>query len=409
LTDLDGRDAPELPAAVPASSPLEVMVVALRLGLTSFGGPVAHLGYFRREYVERRRWLDAATFADLVAMCQVLPGPASSELGIAIGTLRAGYLGGLAAWLGFTLPSAVVLTLFALLSTNLDLATAGWVEGLKLAAVAVVAQAVYLMARTMTPDIARASLAVGATIAMLLAPTPVLQVVIIAAGAVLGWRFLVAPQAPSGSPFRALHDGQVGLGFLVALGFLLLLLPLAAAVTANRALAVTDAFVRTGALVFGGGHVVLPLLHAAVVTPGWIGNDRFLAGYSVAQAVPGPLFTFAAFLGASFLAPPDGVPGALLALGAIFLPAFLLVWGVLPFWDRLRRSSAFASAIRGTNAAVVGILLAALITPIGTGALHDPLDVVVAALALVVLVTGRAPPVAVVAIAAIAGQLLGLS
>jgi Chromate transport protein ChrA len=189
----------------------------------------------------------------------------------------------------------------------------------------------------------------------------------------------------------------------------LLLLPLAAAVTANRALAVTDAFVRTGALVFGGGHVVLPLLHAAVVTPGWIGNDRFLAGYSVAQAVPGPLFTFAAFLGASFLAPPDGVPGALLALGAIFLPAFLLVWGVLPFWDRLRRSSAFASAIRGTNAAVVGILLAALITPIGTGALHDPLDVVVAALALVVLVTGRAPPVAVVAVAAIAGQLLGLS
>ena len=406
MTDLEG---PDLPAAEETSSPLEVMAVALRLGLTSFGGPVAHLGYFRREYVERRRWLDAATFADLVAMCQVLPGPASSELGIAIGTLRAGYLGGLAAWLGFTLPSAIILTLFALLSTSLDLATAGWVEGLKLAAVAVVAQAVYLMARTMTPDIARAMLAVGATIAMLLAPTPVLQVVIIAAGAVLGWRFLVAPPAPSGSQFGARSDPRIGLGLLVALGLLLLVLPLAAALTANRALAVTDAFVRTGALVFGGGHVVLPLLHAAVVTPGWIGNDRFLAGYSVAQAVPGPLFTFAAFLGASFQAPPNGIAGALLALGAIFLPAFLLVWGVLPFWDRLRRSSAFASAIQGTNAAVVGILLAALITPIGSGALHDPLDVVVAALALVALVAGRAPPVAVVAVAALAGQLFGLT
>jgi chromate transporter len=406
LTDLEGRD---LPAPEDTSSLREVMVVALRLGLTSFGGPVAHLGYFRREYVERRRWLDASTYADLVAMCQVLPGPASSELGIAIGTLRAGYLGGLAAWLGFTLPSAVALTLFALLSTNLDLATAGWVEGLKLAAVAVVAQAVYLMARTMTPDVARAGLAVGAMVAMLLAPTPALQVVIIAAGAVLGWRFLVAPPAPSGSQFGARSDPRIGLGLLVALGLLLLVLPIAAALTANRALAVTDAFVRTGALVFGGGHVVLPLLHAAVVTPGWIGNDRFLAGYSVAQAVPGPLFTFAAFLGASFEASPNGIAGALLALGAIFLPAFLLVWGVLPFWDRLRRSSAFASAIQGTNAAVVGILLAALITPIGTGALHDPLDVVVAALALVALVGGRAPPVAVVAVAALAGQLFGLT
>ena len=406
MTDPEDRG---LPAPEETSSPLEVMGVALRLGLISFGGPVAHLGYFRREYVERRRWLDASTYADLVAMCQVLPGPASSELSIAIGTLRAGYLGGLAAWLGFTLPSAVVLTLFALLSTNVDLATAGWVEGLKLAAVAVVAQAVYLMARTMTPDVARAGLAVGAMVAMLLAPTPALQVVIIAAGAVLGWRFLVAPPAPSGSQFGARSDPRIGLGLLVALGLLLLVLPLAAALTANRALAVTDAFVRTGALVFGGGHVVLPLLHAAVVTPGWIGNDRFLAGYSVAQAVPGPLFTFAAFLGASFQAPPNGIAGALLALGAIFLPAFLLVWGVLPFWDRLRRSSAFASAIQGTNAAVVGILLAALITPIGTGALHDPLDVVVATLALVALVAGRAPPVAVVAVAALAGQLFGLT
>jgi chromate transporter len=238
LTDLEGRDPPDLPAAGEASSPLEVLVVALRLGLTSFGGPVAHLGYFRREYVDRRRWLDAATFADLVAMCQLLPGPASSELGIAIGTLRAGYLGGLAAWFGFTLPSAVVLTLFGLLSANLDLATAGWVEGLKLAAVAVVAQAVYLMARTMTADAARVLLAVAATIAMLLAPTSALQVVIILAGAVFGWRLLRAPQPVSGSQIRARYDARVGLGFLVALGVLLLLLPLAAAVTANRALAV---------------------------------------------------------------------------------------------------------------------------------------------------------------------------
>ncbi len=409
MSDLARRAAPQPPEARGAGSPLEVMVVALRLGLTSFGGPVAHLGYFRREYVERRRWLDGETFADLVGLCQVLPGPASSELGIAIGTLRAGYLGGLAAWLGFTLPSAAALTLFALLSSNVDLASAGWVEGLKLAAVAVVAQAVYLMARTMTPDLPRACLAAGAMIAMLVAPAPILQVVVIAAGAGLGWRFLAAPQAPPGGQLRTGSDARVGLVLLLALGLLLLLLPIAAGLTGDRGLAVTDAFVRTGALVFGGGHVVLPLLHAAVVTPGWIGDDRFLAGYSAAQAVPGPLFTFAAFLGASFQAPPNGIGGAVLALGAIFLPAFLLVWGVLPFWDRLRRSGAFASAVQGTNAAVVGILLAALITPIGTGALHDPLDVAVAGLALVALVAGRAPPLVVVVAAALVGQLVGLT
>ncbi len=386
----------------------EVLLVALRLGLTSFGGPVAHLGYFRREYVDRRRWLDERTFSDLLSLCQLLPGPASSELGIAIGTLRAGRLGGLAAWLGFTLPSAVALTLFALLSSSVNLATAGWVEGLKLAAVAVVAQAVLVMARTLAPDLIRGTIAGLAAIAMLLAPLPALQVLVILAGGALGWRLLGRDEPDDPGQAHVSFDPRFGVACLAAAAVLLVLLPLAHAVIADQALAVADAFYRAGALVFGGGHVVLPLLHSAVVTPGWIGDDRFLVGYGAAQAVPGPLFTFAAFLGASLQPGPSGVAGAVLALGSIFLPAFLLVWGVLPFWDRLRGSRAFAAAIRGVNAAVVGVLLAALVTPIGSGALHDPVEVAVAAAGLLALTLGRLPPIAVVAAAALAGQLLAL-
>lgn len=388
---------------------LEVLAVALKLGLTSFGGPIAHLGYFRREYVERRGWLDHETFADLVALCQFLPGPASSELGIAIGTRRAGYLGGLAAWVGFTLPSALALTAFALLTSGTNPGSAGWVEGLKLGAVAVVAQAVWSMARSLTPDLPRAAIAVAAGTAMLLAPTPILQAGVILAGGVLGWWFL------RGEPSRAadrtdlpLHR-RAGVAFLAAFVTLLLLLPLVHAFFPNQTLAVADAFYRAGGLVFGGGHVVLPLLHAAVVPPGWISDDRFLAGYGAAQAVPGPLFTFAAYLGASLGPEPNGIGGAVLALGAIFLPAFLLIWGALPFWDSLRRSPSFAGALRGTNAAVVGILAAALVTPIGTGALHSPVEVVVALAALLALLTGRVPPVVVVVAAALSGQALSLA
>jgi len=389
-------------------SAVEVLLVALRLGLTSFGGPVAHLGYFRREYVDRRQWLDQGTFADLTSLCQLLPGPASSELGIAIGTLRAGHLGGLAAWLGFTLPSAAALTVFALLSSSANLATAGWVEGLKLAAVAVVAQAVLVMARTLTPDRLRASIAGLAAIAMLLAPLPALQVIVILAGGAIGWRLLRGDQPASPGRAHDAFDPRFGAACLAIGALLLVLLPLAHAVLTDQGLAVADAFFRTGALVFGGGHVVLPLLHSAVVGPGWIGDDRFLVGYGAAQAVPGPLFTFAAFLGASLQIGPTGVAGAVLALGSIFLPAFLLVWGVLPFWDRLRGSRAFAAVIRGVNAAVVGVLLAALVTPIGSSALHDPFEVALAAVGLLALTVGRLPPISVVAAAALAAQLLAL-
>jgi chromate transporter len=403
------RSSASTDAAFPTGTAREVLGAAVRLGLASFGGPVAHLGYFRREYVERRRWLDQAEFADLVALCQLLPGPSSSELGIAIGTLRAGYLGGLAAWLGFTLPSAFALTAFALLSTNVDLATAGWVEGLKLAAVAIVAQAVFVMARTIIVDIRGLTLAVAAVVVMLLAPTSLLQVVVILGAGAIGWR-LFATHAAGREAIPRFHSRQaVGRLCLVVFVGLLIGLPIGRTIVADQALAVFDALYRSGSLVFGGGHVVLPLLHAATVTPGWIADDRFLAGYGAAQAVPGPLFTFAAFLGASFEQAPNGAAGAMLALVAIFLPAFLLVWGVLPFWDRLRQSGAFAAALRAANAAVVGILLAALISPIGTSALHSPIEAAIALLGLLALVFGRVPPILVVGVAALAGQLLNLT
>ena len=389
-------------------SALDVLGVALRLGLTSFGGPVAHIGYFRREYVERRRWVDATTYGDLLAFTQVLPGPASSQLGIAIGTLRAGYLGGVAAWLGFTLPSAIVMTAFALLTSNVDVASAGWVEGLKLAAVAVVAQAVYVMARTMTPDLSRVLIAGAAGLAVLLAPVPAVQVLVIVVGGALGWRFLGTGSAPSRTSIQATRGTRVGVGLLTVFVGLLALLPIVRRLFESQTLAVVDAFYRAGALVFGGGHVVLPLLHETVVTPGWISDDRFLAGYGATQAVPGPLFTFAGFLGASFRDAPNGVSGAVIALIAIFLPSFLLVWGALPFWDRLRGSVSFAAALRGTNAAVVGILLAALITPVATSALHDAVEVVVAGSGLAALLTGRVPPIVVVAASAAIGQVLAL-
>lgn len=389
-------------------SVLGVFLVATRLGLTSFGGPVAHLGYFRREYVDRRRWVDDATFGDLVALSQLLPGPASSQLGIAIGTLRAGYLGGLAAWVGFTLPSAIALVALAMLTTNLDAASAGWVEGLKLAAVAIVGQAVWVMARTLTPDAPRIAMAGGAAVVVLAAPIAAVQVLVILLGGLIGWRFLSGAVRPGLTPIKTTIDRRIGTILLGLFGALVVLLPVARRLVDSQLIAMTDAYYRAGALVFGGGHVVLPLLNEAVVTPGWVGEDRFLAGYAAAQAVPGPLFTFAGFLGASSSPWPNGVPGAALALVAIFLPSFLLVWGTLPFWDRLRTSSAFAAALRGTNAVVVGLLLAALITPVATSALHGPLEVALAGAGLAALLTGRVPPIAVVAALTALGQDFGL-
>jgi chromate transporter len=389
----------------PAGSAGEVLGAALRLGLTSFGGPIAHLGYFRREYVERRRWVDEATYADLVALCQLLPGPASSQLGILIGTRRAGIPGGIAAWLGFTLPSAIALILFGLVARSVDLAAAGWVDGLKIAAVAIVAQAVYLMARTLTPDAPRRLLAALATVVALGWPTPFTQIAIIAGGAIVGRLLFSAPTATPSRPEPSPVSRRVGVVCLTTFFALLVALPfLRAVVGGGQALDLFDAFYRTGALVFGGGHVVLPLLHTAVVDPGWVSNDQFLAGYGAAQAVPGPLFTFAAYLGTVATIPPNGLAGATIALGAIFLPSFLLVFGAVPFWDRLRGSTGFRSALTGTNAAVVGILLAALYSPIWTSAIAAPIDVVVAAGALALLLTRRVPPLVVVALCAVAGQ-----
>ncbi len=386
------------------SAALEVLVVATRLGLTSFGGPVAHLGYFRSEYVVRRRWLDEQTYADVVALCQFLPGPASSQVGITIGIFRAGLLGGLAAWLGFTLPSATALVLFALGIRGLDLSAAGWLLGLKIAAVAVVAQAVWGMARTLCPDRERASIAIVAALIVTAWPTAWGQVLVIVVAGLVGLRLLPG-SGDAGAPHATVPFGRpLGLAALALFFALLVALPVLRYLTGSPALAVFDGFYRAGALVFGGGHVVLPLLQAEVVPPGWVSNEQFLAGYGAAQAVPGPLFTLAAYLGAVMRPSPTGWLGALVALTAIFLPAFLLVVGTLPFWDALRARPAFRAALRGINAAVVGLLLAALYHPVWTSAIHAPADFALALAAFGLLTPWGAPPWLVVAFCAAGGQ-----
>lgn len=385
----------------------EVSGAFLKLGLTSFGGPIAHLGYFRDEFVVRRRWLNEKAYADLVALCQFLPGPASSQAGIALGVQRAGLLGGVAAWLAFTLPSAIVLVAFAYgLAAHPQWAAAGWVHGLKVVAVAVVAQAVWGMGRTLCPDRARATLAVAATLLTLAWPGAVTQVLVIVAGALVGWRFLpIADQEPH-LPLALAVSRRVGF-FLLLLFFALLAgLPLAAAGSDSTALAAFDAFYRAGSLVFGGGHVVLPLLRAEVVPSGWVSDADFLAGYGAAQAVPGPLFTFAAYLGAVMNGPPTGWPGALLCLVAIFLPAFLLIVGVLPYWERLRGYQSVAAAFNGVNASVVGILLAALYDPIWTSAIRTQRDFALAAAAFAALVFWKVRPLGVVVATALSAAVL---
>jgi len=387
---------------------LEVLAVATRLGLTSFGGPVAHLGYFRSEYVVRRRWVDEQTYADVVALCQFLPGPASSQVGIAIGIFRAGLLGALAAWVGFTLPSAIVLVLFALGIRGLDLSAAGWLLGLKIAAVAVVAQAVWGMARSLCPDRERASIAIVAALAVTAWPTAWGQVLVIVVAGIVGLRLLPGA-GDAGTPHAGVPFGRpLGLAALTLFFALLVALPVLRYLTGSPVLAVFDGFYRAGALVFGGGHVVLPLLQAEVVPPGWVSNEQFLAGYGAAQAVPGPLFTLAAYLGAVMRPWPTGWLGALVALTAIFLPAFLLVVGTLPFWDALRARPAFRAALRGINAAVVGLLLAALYQPVWTSAIHAPADFALALAAFGLLALWGAPPWIVVAFAAAGGQALAL-
>ena len=382
----------------------------LRLGLTSFGGPVAHLGYYRAELVERRKWLDERSYADIVALCQFLPGPASSQTGISIGILRAGLPGGFAAWLGFTLPSAVAMILFAYgVAASGDLAGAAWLHGLKIVAVAVVAQAVWGMARNLAPDRERATIAVAATVAALALPTSIGQISAILLGGLAGWAWPGADMPPdSGAPL-AVHLPR-GLSIAAAIAFFVLLfgLPLSAALVSSHALQLVAAFYRSGALVFGGGHVVLPLLQAAVVPPHWVTNDTFLAGYGAAQAMPGPLFTFSAYLGAVMEQPPNGWGGGFLCLGAIFLPSFLLLIGILPFWDGLRRRAAIRKALRGVNAAVVGILLAALYRPVWTSAILSPADFAIGAVAFLLLALWAVPPWLVVILGAVGASLVAL-
>ena len=386
---------------------LEILLIFTRLGLTSFGGPVAHLGYFREEFVHRRRWLDEHNYADLVALCQFLPGPASSQVGMALGISRAGLWGALAAWLGFTLPSALVLVLFALGVTAVgDLGDAGWLQGLKIVAVAVVAQAVLGMAKTLTPDRARAALALGAAITVLLLPTSSIQVLVILAAGLIGWRFLPSAGPVAGVELPLALSRPLGGIFLGLFGLLLVGLPLLRETVGGPALSVFDSFYRAGSLVFGGGHVVLPLLEAEVVPPGWVTHDAFLAGYGVTQAVPGPLFTFSAYLGAVSQVGLNRFIAAALALVAIFLPSFLLVAGALPFWSALRVRPAVQSALRGVNAGVVGILLAALYTPVFTAAVATPLDFALVLAAFALLEYAKLPPWLVVALSALMGGLL---
>lgn len=389
-----------------AESAIHIFLIFLRLGLTSFGGPVAHLAYFRDEFVTRRRWLTEQAYAELVALCQFLPGPASSQTGIALGLSRGGYAGALAAWAGFTLPSAILMILFALgIAHHQTLLSSGILHGLKVVAVAVVAQAVIGMARMLCTDTARIVLMLVAAGAALLFPVPLAQVGIIVAAGVIG--LLLKPAQPVSH--QSLPTAMTRRTGLIWLGFFFLLLaglPILSHMFSAHALIATDAFYRAGALVFGGGHVVLPLLQSAVVEPDWIPADTFMAGYAAAQAVPGPLFTFAAFLGAAMPNFTSPWIGGTICLLAIFAPAFLLVAGALPFWETLRRNPKAQSALAGINAAVVGLLLAAWYQPVWQTGILDLGDAVLALAAFAALMFGRFPPWLVVAAGAATGWLL---
>ncbi len=390
-------------------SPFEVLRIFLKLGLSCFGGPIAHIGYFRDEFVVRRKWIDEHAFADLVALCQFLPGPASSQVGFSIGLMRAGYLGALAAWTGFTLPSAAVLVLFAYGAGALQGPIGqGLLHGLKLTAVAIVAQAVWGMARTLCPDRERASIAVMAALIILFSTSSPAQIGAIALGGIAGlWLCRAGPSAPSGHVEMPVSR-TAGLIALPLFFVLLITLPVLRGLTGSSGLALFDAFYRSGALVFGGGHVVLPLLREAFVAPGWLSDDAFLAGYGAAQAVPGPLFTFAAYLGTVVAPQPHGLAGAALGLLGIFLPGVLILLGALPFWDFFRKRAGAQAMMRGVNAAVVGLLGAALYNPVWTSSVQGPRDFAITLVGFVLLTVWRAPPLAVVAFSATAGVVVSL-
>jgi chromate transporter len=388
-------------------SAVEVFSVFLRLGLTCFGGPIAHLGYFREEFVVRRKWLDEKTYTDLVALCQFLPGPASSQVGFSIGLIRARYCGALAAWTGFTLPSAIALILFAYGASTLHGKFGdGLLHGLRLVAVAIVAQAIWGMSRTLCPDRKRASIATVVALIILVSNSPVAQVGAILLGGISGF-WLCRERAELTADHIAIPVSRtVGIVALLAFFILLAGLPILRTVTTASGVALFEAFYRSGALVFGGGHVVLPLLREAFVAPGWISDDAFLTGYGAAQAVPGPLFTFAAYLGAVVDTSPHGVPGAVLGLIGIFLPGMLILLGTLPFWDDFRKRDSAQAIMRGVNAAVVGLLGAALYNPLWVTSVKMPSDFGIALFCFVLLTVWRTPPLFVVAIGATGGAAL---
>ncbi len=406
--ECSSRGSPVIETSGGKESIWGVFLVFLRLGLTSFGGPIAHLGYFREEFVHRRRWLSEQGYADLVALCQFLPGPVSSQVGMALGLSRQGYSGAFAAWAGFTLPSAIALILFALGISSYGTAfPQGVLHSLKVVAVAVVAQAVWGMARTLCTGAPRVTImAIAACIALLI-PSALGQVGIIAAAGITGLILFKPEPVKDHDPLPISVSHRAGVLWLSLFFALLIGLPTVSMLLPYHSVAEVNAFFRSGALVFGGGHVVLPLLQAAVVPPGWMSNDAFLAGYGAAQAVPGPLFTFAAFLGASMSVAPSGWLGGLVCLLAIFVPSFLLVMGVLPFWEQLRRNVRTQASLAGVNAAVVGLLLAALYHPVWTSAIHQPRDFGMAVVALVALMFWKLPPWLVVVGSGMIGWLSG--
>jgi chromate transporter len=381
----------------------ELLLISTRLGLTSFGGPTAHLGYFHEEYIRRKKWMDEKTYADLVALAQFLPGPASSQVGIGIGVMRAGVLGGIVSFIGFTFPSVIALILFATLLTNYDVGDAGWIHGLKIVAVAVVAHAILGMAKNLTPDLKRKAIALLALIGTLVAQSAITQVGVILVAALIGFllynkQLIALDKTKSNFPISKKISA---LCFALFFG-LLFLLPFMRELTGSYWIAMFDSFYRSGSLVFGGGHVVLPLLEQEFVPTGWITEEAFLAGYGATQAVPGPLFTFAAYLGTVM----KGWLGGLVATIAVFLPAFLLILGALPFWDQLRNNPKIKGAIMGVNAAVIGILISALYHPIWTSSILAPMDFALAALLFSMLSYWKLPPWMIVITGALGGTLL---
>ncbi|MGD6801772.1 chromate transporter [Rossellomorea vietnamensis] len=383
---------------------LEILIISTRLGLTSFGGPVAHLGYFHNEYILRKKWMDEKSYADLVALCQFLPGPASSQVGIGIGVMRAGALGGIVSFIGFTLPSVIALILFAVLLTEFNVTNAGWIQGLKIVAVAVVAHAILGMSVKLAPDLSRKTLALLALIVTLLWQSAFSQVAVILLAGIAGFLLYKNHSDTQESELKVPLSKRFAIICLTLFFGLLILLPILREATALNWIAMFDSFYRSGSLVFGGGHVVLPLLEQEFVPSGWLSEEAFLAGYGAAQAVPGPLFTFAAYLGAVM----NGWQGGLIATVAIFLPAFLLIYGTLPFWDSLRRNPKIKGALMGVNAAVIGILISAFYHPIWTSTILSPVDFAFAAVLFSMLVYWKLPPWMVVLTGAIGGWIIGM-